>query len=160
MAQIEILVDKEDGSRFALNYNKQTTGNLFRYARAERLFGKEEELRWRYESEYEGFFENSMAEPEGEGGERRGKRGSQRKRIHCDFFVDDTKSINLKLSSGKCMHKTQLKPSCLQEEKTLFLRSYGTLFILLNKFSLTFAPSAKISSYGSLIIRIYIGSIF
>lgn len=93
-----------------------------------------------------------MAEPEGEGGERR--------RINCDFFVDDTKSINLKLSSGKCMHKTQLKPSCLQEEKTLFLRSYGTLFILLNKFSLTFAPSAKISSYGSLIIRIYIRSIF
>lgn len=95
MAQIEILVDREDGSRFALNYNKQTNGNLFRYARAERLFGKEEELRWRYESEYEGFFENIMAiEPEGEGGERR--------RINCDFVVDDAKWINLNLSSGKC----------------------------------------------------------
>ena len=95
MAQIEILVDREDGSRFALNYNKQTNGNLFRYARAERLFGREEELRWRYESEYEGFFENIMAiEPEGEGGERR--------RINCDFVVDDAKWINLNLSSGKC----------------------------------------------------------
>ena len=95
MAQIEILVDREDGSRFALNYNKQTNGNLFRYARAERLFGKEEELRWCYESEYEGFFENIMAiEPEGEGGERR--------RINCDFVVDDAKWINLNLSSGKC----------------------------------------------------------
>lgn len=151
MAQIEILVDREDGSRFALNYNKQTTGNLFRYARAERLFGKEEELRWRYESEYEDFFENFMAtKPKEEGGER----------INCDFFVDDTKSINLNLSSGKCMHKTQLKPPCLQEEKILFLRSYGTLFILLNTFFLTFSPSAKISSYGSLISRIYIRSIF
>ena len=95
MAQMEILVDREDGSRFALNYNKQTNGNLFRYARAERLFGREEELRWRYESEYEGFFENIMAiEPEGEGGERR--------RINCDFVVDDAKWINLNLSSGKC----------------------------------------------------------
>lgn len=95
MAQIEILVDREDGSRFALNYNKQTNGNLFRYARAERLFGREEELRWRYESEYEGFFENIMAiEPEGERGERR--------RINCDFVVDDAKWINLNLSSGKC----------------------------------------------------------
>lgn len=95
MAQIEILVDREDGSRFALNYNKQTNGNLFRYARAERLFRREEELRWRYESEYEGFFENIMAiEPEGEGGERR--------RINCDFVVDDAKWINLNLSSGKC----------------------------------------------------------
>ena len=95
MAQIEILVDREDGSRFALNYNKQTNGNLFRYARAERLFGREEELRWRYESEYEGFFENIMAiEPEEERGERR--------RINCDFVVDDAKWINLNLSSGKC----------------------------------------------------------
>lgn len=101
MAQIEILVDREDSSRFALNYNKQTTGNLFRYARAVRLFGIEEELRWCHEKEFKVFYKNFMAEPKGEGCERRGKRGSKRRRINFDFFVDDTRLINLKLSSGK-----------------------------------------------------------
>lgn len=97
MAQMGILVDREDGSRFSLNYNKETTKDLFRYARAERLFREGEKLRWCYESEYEDFYQKNMEEKEGPS--RR-----QRRRINPDFVVEErTKLIDLGLSSGKCI---------------------------------------------------------
>ena len=61
MAEKEMLVDREDDSRFALNYNKQTTETLFRLARAGRLFGKGEKLNSCTESEYIAYYE---AKPE------------------------------------------------------------------------------------------------
>ena len=61
MAEKEMLVDREDDSRFALNYNKQTTENLFRLARAGRLLGKGEKLNSCTESEYKTYYE---AKPE------------------------------------------------------------------------------------------------
>ena len=61
MAEKEMLVDREDDSRFALNYNKQTTENLFRLARAGRLLGKGEKLNSCTESEYIAYYE---AKPE------------------------------------------------------------------------------------------------
>ena len=97
MAQMGILVDREDGSRFSLNYNKETTKDLFRYARAERLFREGEKLRWCYESEYEDFYQKNMEEKEGPS--RR-----QRRRINPDFVVEErTKLIDLGLSPGKCI---------------------------------------------------------
>ena len=57
MAEKEMLVDREDHSRFALNYNKQTTENLFRLARAGRLLGKGEKLNSCTESEYIAYYE-------------------------------------------------------------------------------------------------------
>lgn len=94
MAQMGILVDREDGSRFSLNYNKETTKDLFRYARAERLFREGEKLRWCYESEYEDFYQKNMEEKEGPS--RR-----QRRRINHDFVVEErTKLIDSGLSPG------------------------------------------------------------
>ena len=61
MAEKEMLVDREDDSRFALNYNKQTTENLFRLARAGRLLGKGEKLNSCTESKYIAYYE---AKPE------------------------------------------------------------------------------------------------
>lgn len=135
MAQMGILVDREDGSRFSLNYNKQTTENLFRYARTERLFNEGEKLRWCYESEYGDFYQKKMEET-------KGPRGRQRSRINYDFVVEErTELIDLGLSSGNVLHETQLAPSCLQEEKMSFLNSYGTLLILLDTFVFTFPPN-------------------
>lgn len=100
MAQMGILVDREDGSRFSLNYNKQTTENLFRYARTDRLFNEGEKLRWCYESEYGDFYQKKMEET-------KGPRGRQRSRINYDFVVEErTELIDLGLSSGFSTFKT------------------------------------------------------
>lgn len=93
MAQMGILVDREDGSRFALNYNQQTTENLFRSAKApERLFRREEKLRMCLRSDYTDFYERKMDETE---------RSSEK--FNYDFVVEEeTGLIIVGLSSGKC----------------------------------------------------------
>ena len=98
MAQMGILVDREDGSRFALNYNQQTTENLFRSAKApERLFRREEELRRCFRSVYIDYYERNMHETER-------SSGRQRRRFNYDFVVEEeTGLIIVGLSSGKCI---------------------------------------------------------
>lgn len=101
MAQMGILVDREDGSRFALNYNQQTTENLFRSAKApERLFRREEKLRMCLRSDYTDFYERKMDETERSSGRQRG-------RFNYDFVVEEeTGLIIVGLSSGFSTFKT------------------------------------------------------
>lgn len=101
MAQMGILVDREDGSRFALNYNQQTTENLFRSAKApERLFRREEKLRMCLRSDYTDFYERKMDETERSSGRQRG-------RFDYDFVVEEeTGLIIVGLSSGFSTFKT------------------------------------------------------
>ena len=91
-------MDREDGSRFALNYNQQTTGNLFRSAKEpERLFRREEKLRMCFRSVYADFYEREMDEAERSSGRQRG-------RFNYDFVVEEeTGLIIVRLSSGKCI---------------------------------------------------------
>lgn len=99
MAQMGILVDREDGSRFALNYNQQTTGNLFRSAKPERLFGREEKLRMCFRSVYTDFYERELDEKE--------RSSGQRERFNYDFVVEEeTGLIIVGLSSGFSTFKT------------------------------------------------------
>ncbi|CAH3127806.1 unnamed protein product [Pocillopora meandrina] len=101
MAQMGILVDREDGSRFALNYNQQTTGNLFRSAKEpERLFRREEKLRMCFRSVYTDFYEREMDKTERSSGRQRG-------RFNYDFVVEEeTGLIIVRLSSGFSTFKT------------------------------------------------------
>ena len=150
MAQMGILVDREDGSRFSLNYNKETTKDLFRYARAERLFREGEKLRWCYKREYEDFYQKNMEEKEGPS--RR-----QRKRINHDFVVEErTKLIDLGLSPGKCIARNTTCAILFARRENVISEQLRNL-ILLNTFFLTFP---QISSYGSLRIIIYFRLIF
>ena len=91
MAENGMLVDREDGSRFVLNFNKQTTENLLRSSKApERLFGDEENLKFCSESEYKGYYDRD--EP----------KRKKDKQLKADFVVHDgTKLIDLSLSTGK-----------------------------------------------------------
>lgn len=90
MARVEVVEDREFGSRFTLNYNQHTTEELFRYVGERRLF--ETELRYCVEREYWDFYDNSMREAGGNG----------RRRLDCDFVIEEQSNlIVLRLSSGK-----------------------------------------------------------
>lgn len=90
MAGMEVVQERDAGSRFALNYNQHTTAELFRYAGARKLF--ERELRHCTESEYWNHYQESMNMAEGSG----------RRRLYSDIVIEEqSQLIVLDLSSGK-----------------------------------------------------------